>query len=62
MPSFSEQGIFMTDSTASWNEAGILAYNDGNYAEAFRQFGAAADAVIPLASICWPACITRAMA
>ena len=58
----------MTDSTASWNEAGILAYNDGNYAEAFRQFGAAANSArppmraIPPASICWPACITRAMA
>ena len=32
----------MTVSSASFNEAGILAYNDGNYAEAFKQFDAAA--------------------
>ena len=36
MPKISEQGIFMSVSTASFNEAGILAYNDGNYAEAFK--------------------------
>lgn len=42
MPKISEQGIFMSVSTASFNEAGILAYNDGNYAEAFKQFDAAA--------------------
>ncbi|MGK5037587.1 tetratricopeptide repeat protein [Janthinobacterium sp. LB3P118] len=37
----------MTVSTASFNEAGILAYNDGNYAEAFQQFAAAAAAGDP---------------
>ena len=42
MPKIPEQGIFMSVSTASLNEAGILAYNDGNYAEAFKQFDAAA--------------------
>ena len=42
MPKIPEQGIFMSVPTASLNEAGILAYNDGNYAEAFKQFDAAA--------------------
>ena len=42
MPKIPGQGIFMSVSTASLNEAGILAYNDGHYAEAFKQFDAAA--------------------
>ena len=52
----------MTLSAESLNEAGIDAYNDDNYAEAFTQFHASASTGDAAVSISWPACTTRARA